>query len=237
MSKYIFYDKIEFMDVNISKLKDEILYRMQDVSNNERKLKSERYLKQLFVCLGVDAPSRNKIFKEFKPKFKLLSKDEYKELIDLIWSIGFREMDYFAIDLMIWKKKWYHQNDIDMMRFFITSKSWWDSVDSIASNMVGHILKEDKDFQLHTAEDWLASGNMWLQRSIIIHQLKYKEAVDESLLYSSIDYVMPTKEFFLQKAAGWALREYAKINPRSVKEYLSISTLPALTVREASKYL
>lgn len=225
------------MDVNTTKLKNDILSRMQDVSTKERKLKSEQYLKLLFVCLGVDAPARNSIFKEFKPTFKLLSKDQYKQLIDLIWNIGFREMDYFAIDLMIWRKKWFDKDDVDKLRYYITTKSWWDSVDSIASHMLGHVLKDDKALQLRVTDQWLKSGNMWLQRSVIIHQLKYKASVDAYLLYSSIDFVMPTREFFLQKAAGWALREYSKVNPMSVQDYLEISELPPLTIREASKYL
>lgn len=77
---------------------------------------------------------------------------------------------------------------------------------------------------------------LWLQRSAILFQLKYKEKTNETLLYRYIRQNTDSKEFFIQKAVGWALREYSKTNPESVKHFIEENRLPKLSIREGSKY-
>jgi 3-methyladenine DNA glycosylase AlkD len=85
---------------------------------------------------------------------------------------------------------------------------------------------------------WIHRDNFWLQRVSIIFQLTYRGSTDEGMLFQHILAVKDSKEFFLQKAAGWALRQYSKYKPQSVKKFLKANPdLPALTQREANKYL
>ena len=125
-----------------------------------------------------------------------------------------------------------------MLEDLITTKSWWDSVDGIAPNLVGYILSKDKSLQYKWAEKWIESDNFWLRRSAIIHQLRYKEKVDEELLFALVESQIGDEEFFINKACGWALRQFGKYNPAAVKEFIDLHpNLAGLTVREASKYL
>ncbi len=117
------------------------------------------------------------------------------------------------------------------------TKSWWDTVDGIASNAVGKIAAQFPKVISETIEGWAYGDHLWLQRASIIFQLKYKTATNEELLYRYMIQHADSKEFFIQKAIGWALREYSKTNPQSVRAFIDEHSLPKLSVREGSKYI
>lgn len=207
--------------------------RFESVRIPEKAVWMKGYMKDLFEFYGVPAPQRKVIFSQLKPELKEFSIDELFDLAEALWCSEYRELHYLAIDILQWKKKYIRVDHLPRVKQLIEINSWWDSVDAIASHLVGHILSLDRDLQLKTSASWLASDDIWLQRSIIIHQLRYKEKFDEKLLFDSILSVLPTKEFFLQKAAGWALRSYAKYEPQSVLNFVDTHELPKLTEREA----
>lgn len=123
------------------------------------------------------------------------------------------------------------------MEELITSKSWWDTVDTLAQKAVGKIARSFPDVIEENIEFWNDSDHLWLQRSAILFQLKYKEQTNEDLLYRYIITHSQSKEFFIQKAIGWALREYSKTNPDSVRQFMEKHPLSKLSVREGSKYI
>lgn len=119
----------------------------------------------------------------------------------------------------------------------ITHKSWWDTIDFIASNLVGAYFKHFPEVKVNTIKKWLASENIWKQRTALLFQLKYKDQLDTSLLKYIIISLLGSDEFFINKAIGWILREYSKTNPEWVLSFTAENKLDKLSQREALKWL
>jgi len=119
----------------------------------------------------------------------------------------------------------------------IVQKSWWDTVDGLASWIIGTYFQLYPQTVVGVTEKWMNSGNMWLQRTSLIFQLKYKKNTDTQLLSNYILRLADRKEFFIRKAIGWVLREYSKTNKQWVKNFIQTNKLSALSYREASKYV
>ena len=123
------------------------------------------------------------------------------------------------------------------MQKLITTKSWWDTVDSLAPNAVGQLAKDFPEVKEEVIESWAYGNHLWLRRAAILYQLKFKGGTEESRLYRYIVQNATSREFFIQKAIGWALREYSKTNPESVRLFIQEQELPKLSIREGSKYI
>jgi 3-methyladenine DNA glycosylase AlkD len=127
--------------------------------------------------------------------------------------------------------------DIHALEHFIVTKSWWDTVDLIASNAVGRYMLQFPEKRDTTIDHWRKSDNIWLNRSCLIFQLKYKDQTNFKLLKSLIQQYQFENEFFIQKAIGWSLREYSKTNPEGVRDFIEAIGLKGLAYREGGKYL
>lgn len=197
----------------------------------------EQYLKNKFAFYGIKSPERRALQKPFLAKNRLPETNDLPTIVRELWHKEQREYQYFAIDLL--KKYLRHAEPsfISLYEEMIVQKSWWDTVDLIASTLVGDLFRRFPDFLPDKPNSWTASSNMWLQRTAIIFQLKYRENTDFDLLKTYIIRGANSKEFFIKKAIGWALREYAKTNPEAVKYFLQSQPLAKLSYREASKYL
>jgi 3-methyladenine DNA glycosylase AlkD len=126
---------------------------------------------------------------------------------------------------------------IDLYVFMITTKSWWDTIDYIAANLVGkHFSRYPDQIPAYT-EKWMNSGNFWLQRSALLFQLKYKKETDLNLLFDFIERLAHEDEFFIRKAIGWALREYSKTDPETVIKFVESHDLKPLSRKEALKVI
>ncbi|MFN8321893.1 MAG: DNA alkylation repair protein [Chitinophagales bacterium] len=196
-----------------------------------------RYMKSLFPFIGIPSPYRKEVFKQH---LALHGLPEYKDLFAIVKSAYAqpeREFHYIAIDLAGKFAKTADGSFVPLLEFLITKNSWWDSVDSVASNCTRDFFKRNIPLQIPVTGKWMNSENMWLQRASILFQLNYKNNTNEKLLYKYILHLKESPEFFIQKAIGWALREYSKTNPQSVKRFLANNDLPKLSVREASKYI
>ena len=130
-----------------------------------------------------------------------------------------REMHYFALETVGKMLKHRSADFIDFLEELIREHSWWDSVDWIAK-LVGLHFRRFPGQIVPVTERWMASDYFWLQRVSIIFQLTYREKTDTGLLFGYILRVSASKEFFLQKAAGWALRQHAKTDPVSIKNFI-----------------
>ena len=126
---------------------------------------------------------------------------------------------------------------INLYVFMITNKSWWDTVDFIASNLVGTYLKRFPGQTETLTTQWMKSENIWLQRTCLLFQLKYKSETNTELLHQFINQLSASNEFFIRKAIGWILREYSKTNPDFVVDYVEKYPLSGLSQREALKWL
>ena len=148
-----------------------------------------------------------------------------------------REYQLFGMEILDRFRKKLQPGDIEMYQWMITHKPWWDTVDYIATNLVGYYGTQfPADISL-IMERWLNSGHLWLQRSTLIYQLKYKQQTDLDLLSRHIMALKEEKDFFIRKAIGWALREYSKTSPGWVREFVNRVPLAPLSTREALKWM
>ncbi|MBK7147319.1 MAG: DNA alkylation repair protein [Bacteroidetes bacterium] len=204
--------------------------------DNHRAADMSRYMKNLFPFVGIPSPARKEIFKLHLTQYGI---PEYRDLVTVTKSCYAqteREYHYFAIELAGKFAKKADESFVPVMEFLIVNNSWWDSVDSTASNCTREFFKRNVSLQRSVTRKWMNSGNIWLQRSALLFQVNYKKVTNEKLLYSYIEELKHSNEFFIQKAIGWALREYAKTNKKSVANFIKSTTLKPLSVREAQKH-
>jgi 3-methyladenine DNA glycosylase AlkD len=206
--------------------------------NRERGLDMSKYMKDLFPFYGIDATNRRLLQAQWYPFLKELTQNDKKHLIKELWVKDEREFQYAAIDLLNKTSLSKINSDDDLLlEWLITNKSWWDSVDAIASNYLGKYVQKFPEEGKKIIAEWRDSENLWLRRSCLIFQLKYSTNVDFELLKSLILQFQHEKEFFIQKAIGWSLRQYSKFNPESVRSFITEINLKGLAHKEASKYL
>jgi 3-methyladenine DNA glycosylase AlkD len=197
----------------------------------------KKYMKDHFPFLGIKKPQRSKLEKQFFQETGLLKADFNKEFIRELWEKEEREYQYTALVYMEKSLKKLEKADLPFMEELIMTKSWWDTVDAIAPKPVGTIAEKYPEVIAETIDRWAIDDNLWLRRAAILFQLKYKGQTIEELLYRYIKQNADRKEFFIQKAIGWALREYSKTNSTSVKKFIEETQLAPLSVREGRKYL
>ncbi|PEZ06055.1 DNA alkylation repair protein [Bacillus sp. AFS018417] len=205
--------------------------------NREKAEPMERYMKNHFPFLGIQTPERKQLFREVSQNTEAPKGAELPVILRELWALPEREFQMLALTLLDKYRKHLKETHLPLLEELITTKSWWDSVDMLASHFVGLILAAHPHLIEPYVQKWMASNNMWLQRTCLLFQLKYKEKTDMKLLFSLIEQLSHSKEFFIQKAIGWVLREYAKTNPKAVWEFVQTHHLAPLSKREAIKHI
>ncbi len=204
--------------------------------NMEQAKKMAVYMKDNFPFLGIQKPIRMQLQKKFIKEAKKNIVIDWN-FIFILWNLPEREFQYLAIDYLIALKNSLKKGDITKIEKLITEKSWWDSVDLLSAHLIGTVcMKYPTLIKSHILK-WAEGENIWLLRTGILFQLKYKENTDTALLSSIIIKHSYSKEFFIKKAIGWALREYSKTNPQWVKLFTESNSLQPLSLREGTKYL
>jgi len=216
----------------------EVQSLLEDNTNPKQAMSMSKYMRDQFQFYGIKSPLRKELVKEIKAVIKPTAAKEYQEFIQLLWNDPHRECQYIATDLMGTIKRKMDVDWIDFLQQLILNKSWWDTVDFLAPNLLGNIFSRNVEVGHVYTDKWIESNNIWLQRSALIYQLRYKDEVDFERLTRYILQRKDSNEFFVQKAAGWALRQYSKFEPDKVSFFLSNhQDLSNLTKREGSKYL
>jgi 3-methyladenine DNA glycosylase AlkD len=207
-----------------------------DNSNAENAVSMSKYMKNNFQFFGIKTEDRRRIFKNIWTENQKEVSDNAREIALSLYSKKERELHYCAMEILIKNlKNNYTKDDIQLIEKLITINSWWDSIDFLAKYLLGNYLlqyPEETDSVIHK---FSSSENMWLNRSAILFQLGYKEKTNFDVLKSICEKHKMSTEFFIQKAIGWALREYAKTNPEAVKDFVSIANLKKLSEKEALK--
>ena len=162
---------------------------------------------------------------------------EFEELTKTLWMKPQRETQYLSQELAMKYIKKFNKEDVVLIEFMVSHKSWWDTVDFIATKLLGEYFKMYPVQREIVIKKWLKSNNIWLQRSCLLFQLKYKEEVDTVFLSYVICSLLGSNEFFINKAIGWVLREYSKTNPGWVVDFVKTTELSALSKREALRLL
>lgn len=212
---------------------------MELQKNADPKIAAEQkaYMRNQFEYYGIKATGRREILKPFLAKAFLPKKNEAVQLVKLLWSKPQREYQYIAQELMLNYTKELTAEDIVVYEFMVATKSWWDTVDFVATKLIGAYFKQFPEKRKAFVAKWLNSNNIWLQRSALLFQLKYKEELDTQLLAFTIASLLGSKEFFVNKAIGWVLRDYSRINPQWVTDYVYNTPLSNLSKREALRLL
>jgi len=210
----------------------EVRNKMLEHRNQVNAIAMSNYMRNQFSFLGIKTPMRKEIGKKLDKQFGFQKLNW--EYIIALWNEEEREMQYLAIDHIIKYYKNLVIEDIEKIENLITTKSWWDTVDLLATWAVGQVFRQESDLKEAFLTKWVMSKNIWLIRTSIIFQLKYGKNTDFELLIKNILMHDDSKEFFIQKGAGWALREYAKKYPEAVLHFLEINPqISPLSRREA----
>lgn len=197
-----------------------------------------KYMKNLFSFFGIKSKPRKDITKEIWKHHKTEVKNNVREIASELFQKKEREFHYSAIEILIKElKNNYRKEDIKLIEKLILTSSWWDSVDFLAKYLLGNYLRQFPEETEKIISKFSASDNMWLNRSALLFQLDYKAKTNSAILFRECKTHSESKEFFIQKAIGWALREYAKTNPDEVKKFVASDNLKPLSQKEALKNL
>jgi len=215
--------------------RETLIEKFEANRNEQLAVPMAAYMRNQFPFLGIKTPLRNALLKQHFLECELPHPPQLFEEVWKLYNLPEREYQYAAIALLEKTKHHLTLQDLPNLKQLIESKSWWDSVDSIAPRIVGHVISEERLNGAPIMLEWSYADNLWTNRSAILHQLKYKRETDTELLTSIIRQHAASKEFFIQKAIGWALREYAKTDAEWVRSFTAHHSLMPLSRREALK--
>lgn len=204
-------------------------------ANPQKAAPMSAYMRNKFPFLGLTRTDRKELDRDF---LRIRKKDicfDWKFIADTT-ELPEREFFYLALGYLSLNQRLIKPEEFKYIEELIMKKSWWDSVDSIAP-VVGSLCIKYPGLVDDYIVKWMSSDNFWLVRSSIIFQLKYKKETNLELLSKVIIINKSSKEFFINKAIGWALREYSKTDPEWVSEFIKMEKLSSLSEREAMKWI
>ncbi len=204
--------------------------------NSVQAFEMSKYMRNHFAFFGIRTPLRRQILKEVWSANKQEVTTNSREIAKILFSKSEREFHYCGIDILIKElKNNYQKEDFDFIIQLIETYSWWDSVDLLAKYLMGGYLTQFPEEKEKCIAFLTHSDSLWLIRTAILFQLGYKDKTDFELLKTICVQYQDSKEFFIQKAIGWALREYGKCHPNRVTSFVSASNLANLSKKEALK--
>jgi 3-methyladenine DNA glycosylase AlkD len=197
----------------------------------------KKYMRDQFEYLGIKTPKNVALQKEFFEEHGFPKLSELELVLRDLWSLPQREFQYVAVGLLGRFNKELPAKFIKTIEYMLVTKSWWDAVDSIAGGTVGVHFRRFPDVREKYLAKWRGSDNFWLRRTTILFQLNYKKDTDFDLLCEIISENLDSREFFINKAIGWSLRQYARVDPKAVTKFVKSTALHPLSRREAMKHL
>lgn len=211
-------------------------------ANPEKAVAQAAYMRDQFPYLGIVTPERRALDRAILKGARLKgagrpTTEDCVECALRCWELPEREFRYFAVDFLVANVKRCDTTLLTTVRQLITTDSWWDTVDPLATRVVGSLVADYPEL-VATMDEWVRDADMWVARTAILHQLHYKADTNEKRLFEYCSIQAEHPDFFIRKAIGWALRAYAYTAPDAVRSYLDREPrLAPLSVREASKHL
>ena len=216
-----------------------LLDLITDFEENRNELLAEsmsKYMQDKFRFLGVRGTTRTEIYKKYFPDARKTKTIDW-DFVENCWNKEEREFQYVVVYYLKAMQKFLKREDISRLKYLIVTKSWWDTVDLLAK-VVGSLIIRIKGYDQIMLE-WSKDSNIWLRRVAILYQLSLKDKVDKQVLDEILVNNLGDSQFFINKAVGWALRDYSKYNPEWVREFIKKNkeNMANLSIREASKYI
>ena len=216
---------------------DQLRRSLTEVADGSQGLQMAVYMKDRYEFLGVKSPQRRSAARTTMRTAKQANPDDIIQFANQCWEQREREFQYVASDVLNANVKRLRATDLTAIEGLIVTKSWWDTVDALASHTVGGLITANPDL-VAVMDEWIDSDNMWLARTAILHQLKYGEKTDAERLFRYSLVRADDTEFFIRKAIGWALRQFARVDPEAVYAFVDqhADQFSGLTKREAQKH-
>ena len=210
-----------------------------ELEENRNELLAEsmsKYMQDKFSFLGVRGATRTEIYKKYFPDARKTKTIDW-DFVENCWNKEEREFQYVVVYYLKAMQKFLKREDISRLKYLIVTKSWWDTIDLLAK-VVGSLIIRIEGYDQIMLE-WSKDSNIWLRRVAILYQLSLKDKVDKQVLDKILVNNLGDSEFFINKAIGWALRDYSKYNPEWVREFIKKNkeNMANLSIREASKYI
>lgn len=215
---------------------NQLIAQLYQHANPQEAPKMASYMKNQFGFLGIRTPKRKHLCQDFFKQAKISEQIDWQVVMQL-WNLPEREFQYVACDYLRLLQSHLTVQDLPKLKELVQTKSWWDTIDSL-DRTIGNI-EFPSEILNQTMLKWSKDNNIWLRRIAIDHQLLRKNKTNTALLEQILLNNLGQSEFFINKAMGWALRDYSKTNPDWVREFLKQhrQCLSPLTLKEASKYL
>lgn len=218
---------------------EELITLFRENKNDDKQKQMEQYMRNQFQFLGLQATERRNLTNDFIKTKRAEAKESgiNWEMVFLLWHLPEREFQLTALDYLKQVEPYFILDDLSALRQLVLTKSWWDTVDILAKNIGSLVQKEPQ--LMDEMKAWSAEDNFWLRRISILHQLSFKTETNTKLLEEVILTNTHDDEFFIRKAIGWALRDYAKTDESWVREFVAQhqDELSNLSVREATKHI
>lgn len=215
---------------------------LKSASDPAKAPQMQAYMRSAMPYRGVSSPAQKVIWRQVFPAHPLSSRAEWQRMALELWrGAAFREERYAAIaltDLRVYAP-YRRMASVPMFEEMIVTGAWWDFVDAVATHQLGDVLRADKVPMSRLMRRWARDPDMWKRRAALLCQICFKQNTDVDLLYDCIEPNLDDGQFFIRKAIGWALRQYAWASPREVRRYVKANKarLSPLSVREALKNL
>ncbi|MFF5018194.1 DNA alkylation repair protein [Streptomyces sp. NPDC001165] len=227
-------------DVPPSALADTVLERLTATyaaaADPARAAAMRAYMKDVAPFLGIPTPDRRTLSRTVLAGTPRPDEADCTAIALRCWLLPEREYHYFAVDYLRRHAARCTSAFLPVARYLITTVSWWDTVDLLAAHVVGALVAADPGLTADM-DAWITDDDLWVARTALLHQLRYKERTDIDRLFAYCLLQSGHPDFFVRKAIGWCLREYAKTDAEAVRGFLARerSRFAPLTVREALK--
>jgi 3-methyladenine DNA glycosylase AlkD len=199
----------------------------------------QAYMKTDMPFYGVQKPARSLILRQLVHEFPPADRDGYQALVLGLWNLPHREEKYLALGVAQHFRSFVDTVSLPLYRRLIVEGAWWDFVDAVATALIGHLVVNHPAKAWPEVDTWIDHPDMWLRRSAIICQVGAKGRTDAERLFAYSEGRLAEKEFFIRKAIGWALRDYARTDPEAVAGFVTThrDRLSGLSFREATKHI
>ncbi len=217
---------------------DELRAVLEGAANPDDVEAMAAYMKNQFAFLGLRSAELRLVSKPFLRAAAGVDGDELIGFVHRCWSQPEREFRYVGANLTRKHVSKLDPSHLPDVEHFIVTDSWWDTVDSLAAWTVGPMVAAHPELTA-VMDRWIEDDNLWLNRTAIIHQLGYKESTDAERLFRYCRRRADHRDFFVRKAIGWALRQYARVDPAAVRQFVADNEadLSGLSRREALRHL